>query len=238
MSDEIILKTEDVSYDDDEDIEEVDDFDYTGYEVVRREFYAHLYDAAVNFKNDSIQFNTACVNKINGLYIHLLVNPTDKKMVIKECDEDAKDAVRWCRISKKTGKKVPRKILCRLFALKMFDLLGWNVNYKYKLQGNLIRSNDELLIVFDLTATEIYTPVEKDSDGNKIKSTPYYPEGWRESFGLLVDKHQNALIVNLLEGYARLEVATKKKAKKKKEEATIQQSLFDLENGGGSNERK
>lgn len=50
MSDEIILKTEDVSYDDDEDIEEVDDFDYTGYEVVRREFYAHLYDAAVNFK--------------------------------------------------------------------------------------------------------------------------------------------------------------------------------------------
>ena len=36
---EIILRTEDVSYEDDEDVEEVEDFDYTGYEVVRREFY-------------------------------------------------------------------------------------------------------------------------------------------------------------------------------------------------------
>lgn len=236
---EIILKTDEVSYEDDEEIEEVDDFDYTGYEVVRREFYAHLYDPAVNFKNDSLQFNTACVNKMNGLYIHLLINPADKKMVIKECDEDAKDAVRWCRISKKTGKKVPRKILCRLFALKMFELLGWNVDYKYKLQGNLIRSNNELLIVFDLTETEIYTPIEKDGNGNKIKSTPYYPEGWRDSFGLPVDEHQNALVINLLEGYAKLEFAAKKKAKKKKQESSIQQqTLFDLDSGGDSNERK
>lgn len=48
---------------------------------------------------------------------------------------------------KKDGKRKPRKILCRMLGVKVFDLMKWNPEYKYKLQGNLIRSKGELLVV-------------------------------------------------------------------------------------------
>ncbi len=39
MADDFRLKPNDIEYDD--DVEELDEFDYEGYQVVRREFYAH-----------------------------------------------------------------------------------------------------------------------------------------------------------------------------------------------------
>ena len=230
----IRISNEDISYDD--EVEEVEDFELDGYQVIRREFYAHTFDPAINLKIDSIQFNTACINKIESYYIHILINPAIKKMVVKECDEDAKDAIKWCTLSKKEGKRKPRKILCRMLGVKLFDLMKWNPEYKYKLQGNLIRSKGELLVVFSMNETEIYTPITKTADGKPVKTTPYYPEDWRDSFGLPVNEHSQSLVVSMLEGYQRLEYTQKRRVKQKKEEGISNQaSIFDLVNEGGGN---
>ena len=232
MGDEIRLNVDDVTYED-EDIEDVDEFEFDGYQVVRREFYAHLRDPSVSYKVDSVQFNAACINKLSSLYVQLLVNPKEKKMVIKECDEDAKDALRWCRINKKTQKKVPRIIKSKIFSGMIYELMGWNPEYKYKLQGNLIRYEGEILVVFNMSETEIYTPITKDADGNKVKSIPYYPEDWKNSFGLSIKEHSQSTVVNLIEGYQRLEYQiTSRKKTKKADSAPKQTSIFDLSGGG------
>ena len=36
-------------------------FDYDGYQVARRELFAHLRDPAIIIRKDSITFNTACI---------------------------------------------------------------------------------------------------------------------------------------------------------------------------------
>ena len=73
------------------------EFSYDGYQVVRRELFAHQRDPAVVIRRDSIAFNAACINGLEDVvYIHILINPDTRRMVVKRCNEDDKNALRWC----------------------------------------------------------------------------------------------------------------------------------------------
>jgi|GEM_PF-1493038 len=201
------------------DLEEtfVETIDYEGCEVVRREFFSHTFEVSVSFRIDSIMFNTATLKKMpNVRYVQFIVNPEKKKIVIRSCDVDDKDAIRWCQYNEKLDKRTPKKILCRMFAAKVFDMMDWNIENRYKIQGNILRSPNEMLIVFDLNDTEVYTPKKRLEDGRLMKSKPYYPEGWRESFGLPVAEHERALDINILDGYARMQIIEQRNVKKPK----------------------
>ena len=211
---------EDLDIELDEEAEVVDEFEFKGFQVVRREFFSHLLESAISIKHDSITFNTASINRLpDTMYVQLLINPVEKKIVIKPCDAEAKDAIRWCTLKKATGKRAPRKIVCRMFAAKLFDMMGWTPEYRYKLQGNVVKTMRERLLVFDLGDTEIYTPVDKANGDNK-KVLPYYPEGWRDSFGLPVEAHEKALNINLLDGFARLDIVQKQRTSRRKKTET------------------
>ena len=42
-------------------LELAQDFSYDGFQVVRRELFAHLREPAVVIRRDSVTFNTACI---------------------------------------------------------------------------------------------------------------------------------------------------------------------------------
>ena len=44
-------------------IELSDEFDFEGYQVVRREFFAHTFEPSITFNNYKVYVNTACLNK-------------------------------------------------------------------------------------------------------------------------------------------------------------------------------
>ena len=51
------------------------DFDFEGFQVVRREFFAHLREPAVTFNNYKFYVNCACLNKFpDAFYVQVLVN--------------------------------------------------------------------------------------------------------------------------------------------------------------------
>lgn len=78
-------------------IELAKDFSYEGYQVVRRELFAHLREPAVVIRRDSVTFNTACIAGLeDAVYIQILVNQDNKRMVVRKCEENDKDALRWC----------------------------------------------------------------------------------------------------------------------------------------------
>ena len=80
--------------------------------------------------------------------------------------------------------------------------MGWNPSYRYKLLGKLIRSDNELLFVFDLTTPEIFVRSENDAGNIKSSRTPSYPEEWQNQFGVPVEEHQSTLQINMFDGYA------------------------------------
>ena len=45
------------------EIIEDDSFNYDGYQVVRGEFFSHLYEPCITFNNFKVYMNTACIKK-------------------------------------------------------------------------------------------------------------------------------------------------------------------------------
>ena len=214
-------------------IELAEDFSYEGYQVVRRELFAHLREPAVVIRRDSVTFNTACIAGLeDAVYIQILVNQDNKRMVVRKCEENDKDALRWCVA--KPDKRKSRKMTNKIFSAMMYEMMGWNLDCRYKILGHKITFEDETIYVFDLMETEIFLDikgkrVKKDTESqattenaNNIEETatgdtdtersaeeikrknriPFYPKEWKDSFGLPVEEHRKALEVNMLDGYA------------------------------------
>ena len=214
-------------------IELAEDFSYDGYQVVRRELFAHLREPAVVIRRDSVTFNTACIAGLeDAVYIQILVNQDNKRMVVRKCEENDKDALRWCVA--KPDKRKSRKMTNKIFSAMMYEMMGWNLDCRYKILGHKITFEDETIYVFDLMETEIFLDIKgkrakKDTESqfttekaNSVEETasnfidnersveeikrknriPFYPKEWKDSFGLPVEEHRKALEINMLDGYA------------------------------------
>ena len=130
-------------------------FDIDGYQVVRREFFAHTYEPSLTFNNYKVYVNVACLNRFpNNNFVQVLVNQDSRILAIRPCVEEERDAFAWC--SSGRGKRRPKQITCKLFFAKVFALMGWNLDYRYKLLGKVIHANGEYLIAFDLTAVMLF----------------------------------------------------------------------------------
>ena len=214
-------------------IELAEDFSYDGYQVVRRELFAHLREPAVVIRRDSVTFNTACIAGLeDAVYIQILVNQDNKRMVVRKCEENDKDALRWCVA--KPDKRKSRKMTNKIFSAMMYEMMGWNLDCRYKILGHKITFEDETIYVFDLMETDIFLDIKgkrakKDTESqftteksNSVEETasnsidnersveeikrknriPFYPKEWKDSFGLPVEEHRKALEINMLDGYA------------------------------------
>ncbi len=186
---------------DDEVLDLGDNFDFDGFQVVRREFFAHVNEPSVTFNNCKFYVNTACVQKFSDVEtVQVLVNKETKILAIMPCPENARDSFVWCTQYK--GKRKPKQITCKLFFAKVFSMMGWNPDHRYKILGKLIHANGENLIAFDLTATEIYQRTSTEGSKPKTSRVPVFPAEWQNQFGLPYSEHKQSLQVDILNGYA------------------------------------
>ena len=113
-------------------------FSYNGYQTVRRELFAHLREPQMTIRKDSITFNTAhlrepqmtirtdsitfnnaCIEGFEDtVYIQVLVNQDQKRLVIRRCEKDDRDSLRWC--IQKNDKRKSRKITGRQFSSMIY----------------------------------------------------------------------------------------------------------------------
>ena len=229
MINQTIENTENI---DQKALELAQDFSYDGYQVVRRELFAHLREPAVVIRRDSVTFNTACIAGLeDAVYIQILINQDNKRMVVRKCEENDKDALRWC--IEKPDKRKSRKMSNKLFSAMMYDMMGWNTDCRYKILGHKITHEDETMYIFDLLETEIFMDTKRKKKANpdslekkeelvtaetdqtpeqnqeeiaakvarKLNRIPFYPKDWKDSFGLSVEEHKKALETNLTDGY-------------------------------------
>lgn len=229
MINQTIENTENI---DQKALELAQDFSYDGYQVVRRELFAHLREPAVVIRRDSVTFNTACIAGLeDAVYIQILVNQDNKRMVVRKCEENDKDALRWC--IEKPDKRKSRKMSNKLFSAMMYDMMGWNTDCRYKILGHKITHEDETMYIFDLLETEIFMDTKRKKKANpdslekkeelftaetdqtpeqnqeeiaakvarKLNRIPFYPKNWKDSFGLSVEEHKKTLETNITDGY-------------------------------------
>ena len=158
----------------------------SGYQVVRREYFSHSTEPTITFTDSHFLVNMVCLKSFPDIeYIQLLINPSEKKMIIRLCKEVKKDAFRWCTNKQK---RKPLQIRSRVFMGKLFDLMDWDSKYRYLCVGKLISSSKEQVFIFDLTTPKIF---------NRKSSyrTPLHQINWKEQFGTLESLHNDTLHV-------------------------------------------
>ena len=222
--------------DEEELIEMSMDFNLEELQVVRREFFAHIREPAVTFNNRKFYVNSACLTKFPHTdYVQALINPHTKILALRPCGENERGSFQWCSIGQ--GKRKPRQTTCTLFFLKMFDMMDWNPDHRYKMLGNIIRANGEYLIAFDLTSTEVYQRTY-DAEGAKSTAsrTPVYPIGWQNQFGMTLNEHKQSMLVNIFDGYAIYSIK-ENKAVRQSLTATVTADTVALPEGEINHER-
>ena len=185
------------------------EFSFDGYQVVRRELFAHQRDPAVVIRRDSIAFNMACIRGLEDtVYILVLINPDTRRMVIKKCAEDDKNALRWC--VSRPEKRVSRKVSSKQFSAMLYKLLDWDEDCRYKILGYRISVDGEPVYIFDLLEPEVFydrrkqakesptAPMTEPSEG-KAEHTAEgaVTEDTLSGFGVSLEDNQQALQVSL-----------------------------------------
>ena len=211
----------DTFIDDEKAAETQKTFSYDGYQTVRRELFAHLREPQMTIRKDSITFNTACIEGLEDtVYIQILVNQDQKRLVIKKCEKDDRDSLRWC--IQKNDKRKSRKITGRQFCNMIYRMMSWDNLCRYKILGHRIDYQGETLYVFELDDAEIFrerpkrtkaeleklreemTPEELEAMKQreaKASRTPFYP-GDLDTYGVPVEKHEDRVSLQSLDGFA------------------------------------
>lgn len=205
-------------------------FSYDGYQIVRKELFAHLRDPAITIRKDSVTFNTACIEGLEDVvYIHMMFNRELKRIVVEGCDENDKDALRWCIA--KPDKRKSRKMVGKPFSELVYREMGWDENCRYKILGYRIQFEGKTLYVFDLMVPEIFherksrkkneqasqevaeMPNEDDQNNNAAETEVntrkgYYPDDVANTFGVPVEQHRADTEIQQMDGYISVGILT------------------------------
>lgn len=194
-------------------------FSYDGYQVVRKELFAHLRAPAIVIRKDSITFNTACISGLEDVvYVHVMFNSDLKRIVVRGCDENDKDALRWCIA--KPDKRKSRKMSCKPFSELVYNEMGWDSDCRYKILGYRINFEGETLYVFDLLVPEIFHEGQKRKKGESAPQSEetkpvntrkgFYPDDIAGTFGVPVEEHLKESEVKQIDGYVSMGILTGK----------------------------
>lgn len=178
--------------------------------VVRKELFAHLRDPAVVIRNGNITFNTACINGLEDVvYVQLLLCEDEKMFAVKGCQENDKDALRWCIA--KPDKRKSRKMTCPDFTKQLYDMMGWDPKCRYKILGYKVEFDGETYYAFDLVVTETFR--EKSKKGEVVTEPVdtrkgYYSEDIAGTFGVPLEEHKKQTQITVEKGYINAAMLT------------------------------
>ena len=167
------------------------EFDFTGYEIARTQFFNISGKLSITISNKYISFSMGCIKKFKEIqYIDILISPRRKLLAIRPSEQNIKNSVRWSKFTENCT-VAPKQISGRAYLPVIFDLFNWDTDLKYKIQGTYYFKENMSIIIFDINNAEILIPKASpiidsktqalSSAGNNIIGSP---KEWCNDFGI------------------------------------------------------
>ena len=129
-------------------------------------------------------------------------NPKERKFAIRQTDKTNRQSVCCSKLS--IGQHLPREIPASAFFSTLYDLFGWNTDYKYRIIGSLLEKDNEIAYVFNIDNSEAFfkpyiLPKEQDENTKIQHLTPSgkriraIPQEWTNSFGKQYYIHEQTI---------------------------------------------
>jgi hypothetical protein len=167
-------------------------------EVLRIEFTSSFYKPKVVFGYDSISFNKACVNLLpETQYVNILIDRTKKRIIVLPVYKHSKDALKWCNIKK--GEVIKRVCTARKFGERLFEMMQWVKEYKYRVLAYYQEIDGVRLLVFNLKEYEMVVPTFVTTKTGKVikRGKIYLADEMEAGFGMTLSEHSVANFVEL-----------------------------------------
>lgn len=181
-------------------------FDLRGYEVARSQFFSLSGKAVITFSYSAIKFNKQAISRINSQFVEMLIHPNERYIAIRAAKKDDRNAMNWSTTH--NGKLIAKAVAGTAFLPNLYELFGWNPEYKYRIVGvtKEAKTSDphkpEILLLFSLDDAEILIPKKKlaeqaEESGVKTLITRNnvraIPQSWTRGFGNEFYKQQASL---------------------------------------------
>ncbi len=158
---------------------------FKDYEVPPRTNFTMLRKPMVSIKQGKMSFNSTCVKLFSGVkYIVPLINRKTHKLAVIPVKEEESCSVEWSRL--KDDAWISKDITSREFVRKIYEMMGWENDKRYKILGRLADSDRGLILVFDLDEAvkfESVRTVNPETGKVRKKSVQYFPETYKDRIG-------------------------------------------------------
>lgn len=162
-----------------------------GFNTACQLMFAVLDRPMLRLSEGKMVFNVACMNKLDTEFIELLLNIQDRRIAVRPCPSNIPGAVRWGNYAE--GKWKPGPKSCSGLMLSLVEMMGWNPDLTYKIQGQLCKAGSARFLIFELdeaiavnkkgrkSKTEwlinYAERLDKESDARYLKK---YPKKWEK----------------------------------------------------------
>ena len=125
----------------------------------------------------------------------MLINPVERKFALRTTTTANRQSV--CCSKPKAGIYQPRDIPAAAFFNTVYTIFGWNLDYKYKIKGDIFQDGKETVYIFDTEDAEIFfksymLPTQEYANNEDVSIQPLTPSGtriraipkeWADTFG-------------------------------------------------------
>ncbi len=184
------------------------EFDMRGFEIARGELFDTVHRPFVTFANKKITFSTNCIRQLaEKNYVELLINPIEGKFAIRPTDKSNRRGVLCSKHSDgKTYK--PREIPATAFFDTLYEIFGWNTDYKYRILGSCYKTEEETAFIFNVGNSQaflksyMFSTQTTAENGELLSIAPLTPSGkriravpesWTSNFGEQYYLHEETL---------------------------------------------
>lgn len=184
------------------------DPDLRGYEIARTEFFNSTSKISVTICINGMKFGMDALKKLDSIpYVELLIHPQLHQLAVRPSKKEIRTSIKWATAA--NVKYHPKIITGAAFLSTLFELFGWNEEYRYRITGVRRQKGSETVLLFNLRETEVLIPADKvqqfceDNNLSEVEFTPVnmtgyrgkivaYPLPWAQSFGNEFYQHTQA----------------------------------------------
>ncbi|MCD7750978.1 MAG: hypothetical protein LUI10_04460 [Lachnospiraceae bacterium] len=151
-------------------------YDFEGFELVRAQMFSTRGKACITLDHRGIMFNKACSDRFDGRIenVELIYNPLEMLLIVRPAQEDSQKTLAWSR--SKDGITSMKRCTCRGIMGAVFDNMGWNDEYKYRIIGSACGSGDDAMLIFYLEEPVIIAPTKEKTEPKETK--PAKEKNW------------------------------------------------------------
>ncbi len=178
---------------------------FEGYELPPRTQFSMLKKPAVSIKYGSMSFATAAIRMFEGMH-HILpiVHMQKRRLAVIPLSEEESASVEWAKQRKKDGVWTNKQITSLEFIEKLYELMAWNRECRYKVLGRVANSDRGFILVFDLGEAIMFEPRAKEytdpvTGEIKKKRVKYYPDIYKDCIGRSYNDYVEGRQVDLFE---------------------------------------